>query len=318
MELTRVHPELRRAVRRVPVLPLHRPWTRRLLRTAQRRLGKDAVVDGVRFQDLAANGTAVRVYRPRTGVSGAGLLWIHGGGLIIGRPSQDDRFCSETARDLGMVVVSVDYRLAPEEPFPAAADDCTAAWDWLQRSAAELGVDPTRIAVGGQSAGGGLAACLAQRLRDRGGIQPRAQLLACPMLDDRTATRRELDGLRHWAWNNTQNRFGWHSYLGQEPGGRAQPYAVAARRENLRGLPPAWIGVGDIDLFVEEDTDYARRLREAGVACELEVVPGAPHGFEAWAPDTPLAEDFVRRSREWLARSVAGPTTRSPSAEQAS
>lgn len=305
MELTRVHPDLRQAVRRVPVLPLHRPRVRRMLRAAQRGLSRDAVVEGVRYRDLEEDGAAVRVYRPGSGATGAGLLWIHGGGLVIGQPSQDDRFCSTTARDLGVVVVSVDYRLAPEEPFPAAADDCVAAWDWFQGAADDLGVDPARIAVGGQSAGGGLAACLAHRLHDRGGVQPRAQMLGCPMLDDRTAARTELDGVGHWVWNNRMNRFGWSAYLGQAPGGVTQPYAVAARREDLRGLPPAWIGVGDIDLFHDEATDYARRLREAGVDCDLEIAPGAPHGFEAWAPDAPVAEDFSGRSRGWLARVLA-------------
>ncbi|WP_433697654.1 alpha/beta hydrolase [Nocardiopsis sp. CA-288880] len=305
MELAKVHPELRQAVKRVPALPLHRPRLRNLLRAAQRGLGRDAVVDGVRFRDLSEDGVDVRVYEPEAGASGAGLLWIHGGGLVIGQPSQDDRFCSTAARDTGLVVVSVDYRLAPEHPFPAAADDCVAAWDWFQRSCERFGVDADRIVVGGQSAGGGLAACLVQRLHDRGGVQPRAQLLGCPMLDDRTAARTELDGERHWVWNNRLNRFGWHAYLGREPGGEAEPYAAAARRDDLRGLPPAWIGVGDIDLFFEEATGYARRLREAGVDCELEVAPGAPHGFEAWAPDAPVSEDFSRRSRGWLARVVS-------------
>ncbi|MBP2324892.1 acetyl esterase/lipase [Kibdelosporangium banguiense] len=304
MELTRVNPELRKAVKRVPSLPLSRTWVRRLLRAAQRRLSRDAVVDGVRFQDVDAGGTPARVYRPQSGASGAGLLWIHGGGLVMGIPAQDDRLCSTIARELGMVVVSVDYRLAPEDPFPAAIDDCATAWDFFQRSAEDLGVDPARIAIGGQSAGGGLAASLVHRIHDEGGPQPRAQLLFCPMLDDRTAARTELDDIRHHVWNNRSNRFGWRAYLGH-PGQAAKPYSVAARREDLSGLPPAWVGVGDIDLFYDEDTDYARRLREAGVDCELDVVSGAPHGFESWAARTTLAEDFVARGREWLRRATA-------------
>jgi acetyl esterase/lipase len=267
------------------------------------------VVDGVRFQDLDADGTTVRVYRPESGTSGAGLLWIHGGGYLTGLPAQNDRFCSITARDLGLVVVSVYYRLAPEAPFPAAITDCTDAWDWFQRSHADLGVDPARIAVGGQSAGAGLAACLVHRVHDLGGIQPCAQLLFCPMLDDRTAARTELDDLRHWVWNNRLNRFGWRAYLGHEPGQPAEPYSVAARREDLHGLPPTWIGVGDIDLFHDEDTDYAQRLRAAGVECELDIVPGAPHGFEAWAETSPTAEEFVERARAWLGRATGVRTT---------
>lgn len=306
MELMKVHPELRSAVRRIHVPPLHRAWVRRLARAAQRRLSRAAVVDGVRFRDLTTDGFAARVYQPESPGSGAGLLWIHGGGMVIGHPSQDDRFCSITARDLGMVVVSVDYSLAPEDPFPAAIDDCVAAWDWFQRSSAELGVDRTRIVVGGQSAGGGLAASLTHRLYDMGGIQPRAQLLFYPMLDDRTAAKAELDDVRHWVWNNSLNRCGWRAYLGREPGIAAvPPYSVAARREDLRGLPSAWIGVGDIDLFAEEDIDYARHLREADVACDLEVVAGAPHVFDSWGAQTPVAQLFVQRSREWLERAVA-------------
>ncbi|MFC3997584.1 alpha/beta hydrolase [Nocardiopsis sediminis] len=305
MELVKVHPELRRLVRHVPLMPLRRPWFRRLARAAQRRLSPATVAEGARFHDAVADGVAVRVYRPEAGGSGAGMLWIHGGGLVIGHPSQDDRFCSSTARDLGMVVVSVDYRLAPEEPFPAALEDCATVWEWFQRCAADFGVDPARIVVGGQSAGGGLAACLTHRLHDGGGVQPRAQLLMCPMLDDRTAAKTELDEVGHWVWNNGLNRIGWRSYLGGEPGVTAPPYAVAARREDLRGLPPAWIGVGDIDLFSAEDADYARRLRAAGVPCELDVVPGAPHGFTSWGYRTSVAEHFVQRSHAWLARAAA-------------
>ncbi|GAA4552162.1 alpha/beta hydrolase [Amycolatopsis samaneae] len=307
MELTRVHPGLRRSVRRVPVLPVRWRWLRGLSRAVLRRFPPGAVVAGVRFRDLDADGRAVRVYRPESGASGAGLLWIHGGGFVAGLHTQDHRFCAGLARDLGVVVVSVDYRLAPDDPFPAAIDDCVAGWDWFQRVHAEFGVDPARIAVGGQSAGGGLAACLAQRVHDRGGVRPRAQLLFCPMLDDRTATRTELDARRHWIWPNRDNRFGWSAYLGHEPGRPAEPYASAARREDLAGLPPAWIGVGDIDLFHEEDTAYARRLRAAGVGCELDVVPGAPHGFESWAAAEPVAADFLGRAREWLGRAVASP-----------
>ncbi|MBK1787832.1 alpha/beta hydrolase [Prauserella cavernicola] len=304
MELTKVHPELRRAVRRVPALPMRWSWLRRLSRAMLRRFLPDTAIDGVRFQDVDADGRTVRVYRPESGASGAGLLWIHGGGYVAGLHTQDHRFCAVTARELGMVVVSVDYRVAPDDPFPAAIDDCTAAWDWFQRSYAELGVDPARIAIGGQSAGGGLAACLAHRIHDRGGIQPCAQLLFCPMLDDRTAARTELDDLRHWIWSNPDNRFGWSAYLGHEPGRPTAPHAAAARRENLAGLPTAWIGVGDIDLFHAEDTDYAQRLRDAGVDCDLDIVAGAPHGFESWAPRTSVAQDYVRRARDWLGRAT--------------
>jgi acetyl esterase/lipase len=162
-------------------------------------------------------------------------------------------------------------------------------------------VDPARVAVGGASAGGGLAACLAQRVRDAGGAQPAAQLLVYPMLDDRTAARRELDGAGYRVWTNRSNRAGWAAYLGREPGAREAPaYAAAARRGDLGGLPPAWIGVGALDLFLDEDRAYAARLEAAGVATELFEVPGAPHGFDALAPDVPLARAFLARQTAFL------------------
>ena len=202
----------------------------------------------------------------------------------------DDGRCAELVRELGIVVVSAYYRLAPKHPFPAAVDDCRAAWGWLQSNLQELGIDSSRVGVGGESAGGGIAASLAQRLHDEGGLQPACQLLVYRMLDDRTAARRELDSPQHMVWTNRSNLTGWSSYLGSAPGGASVPeYAVPARREDLSGLPPAWIGVGNLDLFLEEDREYARRLNEAGVPCRLDEFPGAFHGFLVVAPDAPIS-----------------------------
>jgi acetyl esterase/lipase len=265
----------------------------------------DGKVDGVAIEKPPGDGPGVRVYRPSVIWSPAALMWIHGGGFVIGRAVQNDRFCGATARELGMVVVSVEYRKAPKHPFPAALDDCAAGWAWMQGEAAALGIDAARVALGGESAGGGLAASLAQRLHDEAGTRPAAQWLFCPMLDDRTAARQELDTVDHFVWNNRLNRFGWRSYLRGEPGAASLPaYAAAARRADLAGLPPAWIGVGDIDLFCEEDLAYAERLRSAGVEAALDVVPGAPHGFEVWAPDTALARGHVGRAQDWLRDAV--------------
>jgi acetyl esterase/lipase len=198
-------------------------------------------------------------------------------------------------------VVSAEYRLAPENPCPAAIDDCHTAWTWLRERAASLGVDPARVAVGGQSAGGGLAAALVQRLHDEVGPQPLAQWLFCPMLDDRTAARRDLDRVGHLVWNNRLNHFGWRAYLAAEPGVSKVPrYAVPARRGDLSGLPPAWIGVGDIDLFHDEDRAYAEQLRADGVETQFEVVPGGPHGFEAWGRDTEVGRTYLAAARTWL------------------
>ncbi|MCP2330201.1 alpha/beta hydrolase [Actinoalloteichus caeruleus] len=300
MDLSSIAPELRSHVRRMPRLPLRQRWARRLVRAAGATLPAPPEVAGTSPRRPADAAPGVRVHRPHQVRSDAALLWIHGGGLVIGSAAQDDRFCAETARDLGITVVAAEYRLAPEHRHPAALDDCHAAWTWVRDHADELGVDTARIAVGGQSAGGGLAAALVQRLHDLDQGRPAAQWLLCPMLDDRTAARRHLDSLRHAVWDNRLNRFGWRSYLGVEPGAPdVPPGAVPARRADLRGLPATWIGVGDVDLFHTENRVYARRLRAAGVDT-THVVRGAPHGFESWAAETRIAREFLAEARTWL------------------
>ncbi len=261
--------------------------------------GRTPGVDRRVFREAGAR---VRVFRPAE-PSGAGLLWIHGGGLIGGAASQDDWFCGETASSLGVTIVSVDYRLAPRHPYPAAIDDCAAAFAWLREKADAIGIDPERLAIGGQSAGGGLAACLVQRLTDQGTLV-RAQWLFCPMLDDRTALDRSLDALRHPVWDNTANRAAWACYLGGAAAARA-PYAAAARRTDVSGLPPTWIGFGDVELFAAENVGYARRLIQAGVPTEVDSVPGAPHAFETWAFRVPLARALRQRARSWLGAQLA-------------
>jgi acetyl esterase/lipase len=300
-------------------VPFHWRWALPLWRSAIRWASSSAG-PGVEVRDHAAPGVRVRVYRPLGRPSGAALLWLHGGGLIVGAPAMDDGRCGAWARELGLVVVSVDYRLAPEHPFPAALDDARAAWGWLQGSAGALGVEGTLVAVGGASAGGGLAASLAQRLRDEGGAPPAAQLLLYPMLDDRTAARHELDGAGHPVWHNRSNRAGWSAYLGRAPGAPDLPaYAAAARRGDLSGLPPAWIGVGDLDLFLDEDRAYAERLERAGVATELHLVAGAPHGFDALAPGVPLARSFAAAQVAFLrGRLATAPWTAGATADATS
>lgn len=257
---------------------------------------------GVRVESVdLPTGGGVRVFTPPGGGNGAALVSMHGGGMVIGSASMDDSESVRTALDLDIVVVSVDYRLAPEHPFPAAHEDCFAAWRWLQRGARERGVDSGRVAVSGVSAGGGLAASLVHRIHDEGGVPAAGQLLFSPMLDDRTAARRELDGAKHILWGNRANRIGWRSYLGMEPGGADVPeYAVAARREDLSGLAPAWIGTGDIELFHAENRAYAEALEAAGVDCTLDVVPGAPHSFESAAGKAPVVQEYRRRAFGWL------------------
>lgn len=269
------------------------------------RLLRTPAVPGVSVRNVRVGGLRLRNYEPERAVAGAGMLWIHGGGLVIGAAKQDDNLCMSTASRLGIRIVSVDYRLAPEFPFPAALDDALAAWLWMQHNAPKLGFDPRRVVVAGESAGGGIAASLVQRLHDRGGVQPVAQWLFAPMLDDRTAAQVDLDGRDHPVWNNRSNRFGWASYLNSEPGADVvPPYAVPARRENLSGLPPAWLYAGDSELFRDEIVDYAARLRAAGVPVEFEIVTGAAHGFENWANETALAQDLVKRAQNWLSSTL--------------
>jgi acetyl esterase/lipase len=306
MELDQVAPELRGPMRMARAPGIEHRLVRRSLR-ALVALMPATKVEGVALERRRDAGAGVRVYRPAPVRSTGALFWIHGGGLVLGSAVFHDRWLGETARELGITIVSTEYRKAPEHPFPAALDDCHAGWTWVQRASAALRIDPANVVIGGESAGGGLAAALVQRLRDEGGVQPVGQLLFCPMLDDRTAARRELDAVGHFVWNNRQNRFGWRSYLGQEPGaGMVPPYAVPARREDLAGLPPAWIGHTTIELFCDEDAAYAQRLRAAGVPVEEDVVPDAPHGFETWAPDTAIARGHITRANAWLRTVLEG------------
>jgi triacylglycerol lipase len=237
-------------------------------------------------------GVRVLVYEPqgRSGREGA-LLWMHAGGYVVGSADADDQYCRRLASAAGCVVVSVDYRLAPEAPHPAPLDDCDAAYRWLLEQAATLRVNPDKLAIGGQSAGGGLAAALAQRLRDRGAAAPAIQLLFYPMLDDRTAAaQRDNRHTGEFVWTRDNNRFGWFALLGHPPGGEDVPSSAApARASDFRGLAPAYIAVGALDLFVDEDLAYASRLLAAGVPVELHVYPGAYHGFDRLVADSRVA-----------------------------
>jgi acetyl esterase/lipase len=250
----------------------------------------------------------VLVYRP-TGrsVPSPVVLWVHGGGFVFGAARTDHARCSGLAHAAGAVVVSVEYRLAPEHRFPAALDDVDAALRWIDLAASELDVDPARMVVAGASAGAGLVASVVQRARDRGAAPARLQLLLYPMLDDRTVLGRDANGRGRFGWTPGSNRFGWSAYLGHPPSAEAPPYAAAARAEDLAGLPPAWIGVGGLDLFQTEDSAYASRLRAAGVACDLVVVDGAYHGFDAVDPDAPVSRRFTEQAHDAVRRALAAP-----------
>jgi acetyl esterase/lipase len=264
----------------------------------------DAVVRSDHVVD-DSTGVAVRVHRP---VGDDSLLpcvyWMHGGGLVLGSNVGDDlrfdRWC-QTQRCVG---VSVEYRLAPEAPYPDPLEDCYAGLAWVHAHAEELGVDAARIGIGGASAGGGLAAGLALLARDRGELPVAFQLLIYPMIDDRqiTASSQWFDPV----WSPRANHFGWSAYLGDAKGGETVPaYAAPARATDLSGLPPTLITVGAIDGFADEDIEYALRLRHAGVPVELHVYPGCPHGFDGFAADTVVGRRANRDMEDWLAGRLA-------------
>jgi len=249
----------------------------------------------------------VLVYLPKNVSSPVpALLWIHGGGYVIGDANQADPQIKTIVSTLGCAAVSVDYRLAPETPHPGPVEDCYAALKWLYVSAGDIGVDAKRMAIGGDSAGGGLAAGLALLTRDRGEVPLVFQLLIYPMLDDRTVTLADPHPFTgEFIWTPDANRFGWSALLGQEPGGPdVSPYAAAARAHQLEGLPAAYICVGTLDLFLEEDMEYARRLMRAGVSTELHVYPGAFHGFPM-VVDAKVAQAHTRDYLNALARAFS-------------
>ena len=251
-----------------------------------------------------APATRVLVYRPRSAQGTLGVyINIHGGGLVGGLPEQGEPTNRQLAADLGCVVVAPAYRLAPEHPYPAALDDCHAAFAWVVRNAAELRIDPARIVLGGASAGGGLAAALALQLRDRKLTQPALLLLVFPMLDDRTGSTRQASPFAgEYIWTAPMNHFGWSCYLGHEPGGpEVSEYAAPARAATLAGLPPTWIGCGALDLFLDENLEFTRRLAADGVPAELHVYPGAFHAFQ-WIPTAQVTQAFNRDCLSALAR----------------
>jgi acetyl esterase/lipase len=235
------------------------------------------------------------------------LLHMHGGGFMMTDPGWMP-LLQGIATDCHCVVVSVDYRLAPETRYPGALEDNYAALQWVHAHAAELGIDRTRIAVGGESAGAGHAASLAIHARDRNKVPLCFQLLIYPQLDDRTGSSNPAPpAIGHFMWTASANRLAWSSLLGVPAGSSKVPLAaVPARVASVAGLPPAWIGVGSIDLFVEEDMDYARRLVHAGVGTELLVVRGAFHGFDLLVPDAEASKQFSASWKSALRKAFAG------------
>jgi acetyl esterase/lipase len=302
-----LHPEVAALLAEVPFGPVNAD-TLDIIRQQQFPRSTEptgaVVATDHRIEARGDDDIVVRVYRPAEATGALPCMYsIHGGGYVIGTyEMEDDRF-EIWCRRFNCVGVSVEYRLAPEHPYPTPLEDCYRGLAWIYRNAAELGIDPDHIGIGGVSAGGGLAAALALLARDRGEVPLKFQLLDCPMLDDRQHTASsQLDGLP--IWSRESNEFGWRSYLGSRYGtDDIDAYAVPARATDLGGLPPALVCVGAMDGFRDEDIDYALRLNQAGVPAELHVYPGAPHGVMMFAT-TSVARQYQRDIDEWVERQL--------------
>ena len=240
----------------------------------------------------------VRIYEPAKKTQECpGLLFIHGGGYILGNPEMSDDNCQQLVLEIGCVIVSVDYRLAPEHPFPEPLEDCYAALKWFSENTKELGVDPARIATIGMSAGGGLTAALSLLARDRKGPPIVFQMPLYPMLDDRNTTYSSHEITDARVWSRDKNIFGWAMYLGTENRTEVSKYAAPARETDLSGLPPTYTCIGELDVFRDETIDYVTRLIQAGVSTEFHIYPGCFHGFDAFVP---TAEISMRAVNEYI------------------
>lgn len=240
----------------------------------------------------------VRIYAPQARKETLpGVMWIHGGGFIMGHPVMDDGLCQRFVEHVGCVVVSVDWRLAPENPFPAGVEDCYAALQWMVISASELGIDPERLGIAGASAGGGVTAALALLARDRSGPKLAFQMPLYGCLDDRHITPSSHAITDSRVWNRDTSLKAWKLYLAGERFNEVSPYAAPTRAKDLSGLPPAYMCVGEEDLLRDENIEYATRLMQAGVRTELHIYPGAFHAFELIAPTAAISQ---RAASEYL------------------
>ncbi|GKU23459.1 alpha/beta hydrolase [Clostridium folliculivorans] len=237
----------------------------------------------------------VKIYEPkdRKNVKLPVVFWIHGGGYVIGHPDGDDGLCELFVNEVNCVVISVDYRLAPENLYPAAIEDCYSGLKWTVENAEKLKIDTSRIAIAGASAGGGLTAALALMVRDRNEIKVAFQMPLYPMLDDRNITPSSYEVNEEnvpTAWNREANQIAWKMYLGDMSSDQVPYYAAPARAKDLTGLPPAYIFVGQIDPFRDEIIDYVGRLAQAGVDVEFHLYPGCFHGFDSIFNDTNISK----------------------------
>ncbi|WP_125130836.1 alpha/beta hydrolase [Microbacterium sp. 10M-3C3] len=306
-------PEIAAALARTPgvVTALHPGEIAGLRARAQPPTEADVTAHGrrtlerLRIDGADGHGIDVAVARPADARGALPVLvHVHGGGLVAGTLLDDLPAAAELAGDLGMAVVSTDYRLAPEHPFPAAIDDVVATVRWVAADGPAHGLDPDRVVIGGVSAGGGLAAAAALRLRDEDGPAVLGQLLVCPMLDEHNDSSSAAQMAGAGAWDRTANETGWSAYLGRERRD-VSPWASAARATDLSGLPPAFLDVGSAETFRDEVQRYAAGLWAAGGDAELHVWAGGVHGFDALAPDAAVSRAARAARASWLRRILA-------------
>lgn len=262
----------------------------------------DASASNVQRREHEGPGFELWSYAPPGDGPFPAIYWIHGGGMIAGSLQADEPYCTALAAATRSVVVAVDYRLAPENPHPTPVEDAYAGLIWTASRADLLGVDPDRMAIGGSSAGGGLAAAATLMARDRGGPPLCFQYLMYPMLDDRQESPSSVEFSGIPTWSRERNCFAWQCLLGDTAGGKdVSQYAAPARATDLSGLPPALIQVGELDLFRDEDISYASRLMQSGVPAELHVYPGAYHGFELVTPGAVTSRQAIHdRNRAFI------------------
>ncbi len=306
---SRVLPELRPIVAQFPGFQLEEnlEWSRSLLSSPPIEKSEHVSTTS-RIIPGAAGEMLVKIYEPvqRTGAKLPAMLWIHGGGYVLGHPDMDDVLCERFVQAAKCVVVSVDYRLAPEHPYPAAIDDCYAGLTWMTGEAESLGIDLDRVAIAGASGGGGLTAALALMARDKGGPALIFQMPLYPMIDNRniSVSSHEITA-DNATWNRTNNLAAWSMYLGEgTDASEVSPYAVPSRAESLAGLPPTYTCVGQVDLFRDETIEYVTRLAQEGVDVEFHLYPGTFHSFEMIVPQAEVSQRASQSYVDAMARAL--------------
>ena len=294
LDYNRIDPELLPALDSFPALDITRDNIVRIRELLSQRPRPASAVE-VRERLVTVQGEPgdvnVHVYRKSDRSNQPAVIWIHGGGYVLGT-AQDER-ARIIAHHCDCTVYSVDYRLAPEHPFPAGPEDCYAVLKWVMENAGDEGIDSNRVAIGGASAGGGMTAGVVLMNRDRDNFPLRLQLLLYPMIDNLHATD-SGKYVNHPVWKQETSFNAWEMYLDGEPGEAASPYAAASRARDLSGLPPAYLCVGSEDLFRDEDIEYGQRLIAAGVPCEMSVFPGLYHGADSFVPNARISRRLNR------------------------